>query len=572
MTPERRIHGRRILYSPEYLDIGADNGGVVVNLSEGGLGFQTVSPVTLDAQLPVSFSLAAGYRIDLKARVVWVNGDGKIGGAAFSKLSKDSLSLIREWVAKQEAEHGTGSEDLGLDAAAQSETPVSVDSVRVKASEAVPEVVSQPGESFATEPTGSEIDETDARNGVALPTNAAQPMEAIPERSSQFESRAAGAPSSHPAGQTPGTLLPDARSISSNPPREPLRRAPESAHTNAVTANFQRAVAPASHLSQKKHQGETSSSFAVIPSISVWNRKGASSPASSVPAGLQRNGAPLFPPGRDKNIFARPSSEPEPEGERKGPGVLLIVATVIAVAAVGAFYARTHRQPIGNAIARIGDSIAGSSAANSSVPATAAPISTANSQTAPLKPNLPPVQNPPTKTQALNPAQSTLAPAAAKQGASSVANLSATSTPPISAGEGHATVAAGQSSATIPNKASQTSGKPSPLQTAHDPSKNQNATAGPASSLLAAQSEYQRAEQYLNGTGVTQDYAQAAQWFWRSLEAGYTDAALPLANLYLEGNGVSRSCTQARILLDAAAQKNNPQAIHQLAQLPDNCQ
>ncbi len=76
----------------------------------------------------------------------------------------------------------------------------------------------------------------------------------------------------------------------------------------------------------------------------------------------------------------------------------------------------------------------------------------------------------------------------------------------------------------------------------------------------------------MNGTGVTQDYAQAAQWFWRSLEAGYTDAALPLANLYLEGNGVSRSCTQARILLDAAAQKNNAQAIQQLAQLPDNCQ
>lgn len=124
-----------------------------------------------------------------------------------------------------------------------------------------------------------------------------------------------------------------------------------------------------------------------------------------------------------------------------------------------------------------------------------------------------------------------------------------------------------------PNKAlAQPSGKPPSPQTAHDPSKNQNATLTPASSLLAAQSEYQRAEQYLNGTGVTQDYAQAAQWFWRSLEAGYTDAALPLANLYLEGNGVSRSCTQARILLDAAAQKNNAQAIHQLAQLPDNCQ
>lgn len=573
MTPERRIHARRILYSPEYLDIGADNGGVVVNLSEGGLGFQTVSPVTQDTQLPVSFSLAAGYRIDLKARVVWVNGDGKIGGAAFNKLSKDSLSLIREWVAKQEAEHGAGSEELALDATAQAETPVIVDPVQVKPAEAVPEVVSQSDESFATEPTRLGIEETKARNGVVLPIDAAQPMEAVPERFSEFESPTAAASSSHSTEQPRGTSFPDARGIASNPPsHEPLRRASEPAHTNAGPANFQRATAPASHSPEKRHAGKTGSSFAVIPSMSVWNRKGASVHAS--PA-LQRDSAISFPPGRDENIFARPSSTGlEPERERKSPGALLVVAIVIAVAAVGVFYARTHRQPIGNAIARIGDSIAGSHAANSSAPSTAAPVSTANSQTAPVKPNLPPVQNSPAETQGLTPAQSTLAPAASKPGASSIANPSAASSPPVAAGGGHAAgTAAGQSSAASPGKTPpQASGKPSSLQAAHDPSKSQNAAAGPSSSLLAAQSEYQRGEQYLNGTGVTQDYAQAAQWFWRSLEAGYTNAALPLANLYLEGNGVSHSCAQARILLDAAAEKNNAQAIHQLAQLPDDCQ
>lgn len=572
MTSERRVHARRILYSPEYLDMGADNGGVVVNLSEGGLGFQTVSPVTPDAQLPISFSLGTGYRIDLKARVVWINEEGKIGGAAFGKLSKDSQSLIREWVAKQEGEHVTGHEEPTLDAATHAETRATLEAVQMRVAEAVPESVAQASESFPTGPAGLAIEETEPRNGVALPTPAAKTIEAMPEQPSEFESPAAAASSSHTIAEPRGPSFADTRTIGSNhSSREPLRRAPEPAHNNAATANSQRPAAP--HLPEKKHEQNTASSFSAIPSISVWNRKDASLPASPQ---LQRNNAVSFPLGRDENIFARPSGGVEPEGERKGFRALTVVVIIIALAAAGTFYVRTHRQQIGDAIARIGGNIAGSSA-NSSAPATAppaAPVSTANSQaSAPPKSNLPAAQSSPAKTQPLNPAQSTSIPAAPKQSASSSASPSATSAPPVSTGGDHAAGSAEQSALASPNKAlAQTSAKPPSSQPAHNPSKNQNATAASASSLLAAQSEYQRGEQYLNGTGVTQDYAQAAQWFWRSLEAGYTDAALPLANLYLEGNGVSRSCTQARILLDAAAQKNNAQAIHQLAQLPDNCQ
>jgi TPR repeat protein len=70
---------------------------------------------------------------------------------------------------------------------------------------------------------------------------------------------------------------------------------------------------------------------------------------------------------------------------------------------------------------------------------------------------------------------------------------------------------------------------------------------------------------------VPQDPATAAEWFWRSLEAGNTAAAVPLADLYIAGKGVSRSCVQARILLDTAARKGNPEAVHKLAELPANC-
>src|SRR5690348_11756438 len=105
MGSERRNCARRILYSPEYLDMGADNGGVVVDLSEGGLRFQAVGRIEANTDVPLSFSLGTGYRIDVEARVVWVSPRGNSGGVAFKKLSSDSRSLIREWLAKPEEEH-----------------------------------------------------------------------------------------------------------------------------------------------------------------------------------------------------------------------------------------------------------------------------------------------------------------------------------------------------------------------------------------------------------------------------------------------------------------------------------
>lgn len=90
---------------------------------------------------------------------------------------------------------------------------------------------------------------------------------------------------------------------------------------------------------------------------------------------------------------------------------------------------------------------------------------------------------------------------------------------------------------------------------------------------VAGQTEFQQAQKYLNGTGgVPADPAEAAELFWRSLEKGNTAAAIPLADLYLQGKGVSRSCLQARILLTTASNKGNAEASQKLGQLPENCE
>lgn len=64
------------------------------------------------------------------------------------------------------------------------------------------------------------------------------------------------------------------------------------------------------------------------------------------------------------------------------------------------------------------------------------------------------------------------------------------------------------------------------------------------------------AERFLSGTGGGQrDTAEASKWLWRSVAKHNGRATLLLADLYLRGDGVSKNCDQARVLLDSAARK-----------------
>jgi TPR repeat protein len=62
------------------------------------------------------------------------------------------------------------------------------------------------------------------------------------------------------------------------------------------------------------------------------------------------------------------------------------------------------------------------------------------------------------------------------------------------------------------------------------------------------------AQRYLSGpNGQGRDGAEAAKWLWKSMGKHYGPAMVALADLYLKGDGVSKNCDQARVLLDSAA-------------------
>lgn len=62
------------------------------------------------------------------------------------------------------------------------------------------------------------------------------------------------------------------------------------------------------------------------------------------------------------------------------------------------------------------------------------------------------------------------------------------------------------------------------------------------------------AQGYLNGSnGQGRNSAEAAKWLWKAIAKHNPEASLLLSDLYLKGEGVSKNCDQARVLLDTAA-------------------
>ena len=92
-----------------------------------------------------------------------------------------------------------------------------------------------------------------------------------------------------------------------------------------------------------------------------------------------------------------------------------------------------------------------------------------------------------------------------------------------------------------------------------------SAAAAPAQS---GAEELAMAEKYLNPTrGMTRDSGEAAEWLWKAVRKRNLEATLALSDLYARGDGVAKSCDQARLLLDAAARKGGKGAAERLRNL-----
>jgi hypothetical protein len=66
--------------------------------------------------------------------------------------------------------------------------------------------------------------------------------------------------------------------------------------------------------------------------------------------------------------------------------------------------------------------------------------------------------------------------------------------------------------------------------------------------------ELAMAQRFLNGgNGQARDAREASKWLWKAMAKHNGSAMVVLADLFLRGDGVSKNCDQARVLLDSAA-------------------
>jgi TonB family protein len=108
---DRRLHPRQRVSSLTYVDLGEDNGGIVLNVSEAGIRIQAAAgleegPISIRLQLP-----GTRKRLEVNAEVVWVGESRKEAGLRFVDLSEDAQRQIQKWMAREASPNGAFVED-----------------------------------------------------------------------------------------------------------------------------------------------------------------------------------------------------------------------------------------------------------------------------------------------------------------------------------------------------------------------------------------------------------------------------------------------------------------------------
>lgn len=93
-----------------FLQLERDDGGTVLDVSEGGLGFETFAPVNPNGPVHFWFSLNLRDRIEAWGEVVWTNAAKKCGGLRFLRLSEEARAQVRRWMTEFSTRQAVGAE------------------------------------------------------------------------------------------------------------------------------------------------------------------------------------------------------------------------------------------------------------------------------------------------------------------------------------------------------------------------------------------------------------------------------------------------------------------------------
>jgi hypothetical protein len=100
ITLERREQLRKVPDQFAFLQLEQDDGGTVLDISEGGLRFESFAPIQEHGPIHFWFSLNLRERIEAWGEVAWTDAERKSGGLKFLSLSEGGREQIREYLAR----------------------------------------------------------------------------------------------------------------------------------------------------------------------------------------------------------------------------------------------------------------------------------------------------------------------------------------------------------------------------------------------------------------------------------------------------------------------------------------
>lgn len=95
---ERRHSPRTRIADCVYLNIEPDNGGILLDVSSTGLGFQTAAPIAAGEQIDLRLSAGWNSDVELCGDLIWLDETRKRGGLRFGQLPEEVRTHIQQWV------------------------------------------------------------------------------------------------------------------------------------------------------------------------------------------------------------------------------------------------------------------------------------------------------------------------------------------------------------------------------------------------------------------------------------------------------------------------------------------
>ena len=104
MDQNHRRFLRKVPDDLAFIQIERDEVGKVLNISEGGLSFSSVTPVPRNLPVYFWFSFNLKDRIEAMGEVAWTDLSRTVGGLRFTQLSQAGREQIRKWMSRLRTE------------------------------------------------------------------------------------------------------------------------------------------------------------------------------------------------------------------------------------------------------------------------------------------------------------------------------------------------------------------------------------------------------------------------------------------------------------------------------------